>query len=350
MPTEPLSRRWALSAGLRLTVSLTVATIAAGLLPGCDGEQQQDGASDLESTPAGPDTLGQAQDQPARPRVALVMKTLTNPFFIEMERGARQAETDFDIQLLVRTAGQETSIEQQIVIVDELVRNGVEAIVIAPGDSQRLIPGLAAARQQGIVVVNIDNRLDPDFSRQFGLIDVPFISIDNEAAAYASARFIADQVTAPTDAAIIEGIRDAANAEARRQGALRAFRENANVTVVASDTANWKIDEGYTVAQRIFREHPMIGLLFCANDMMALGAIQFLQESGNDSVLVAAFDNLEEAQQAIRSGRLAVTVDQQAARQGYLGVDYAVRMLRGEAMPDETMINSLLVHAGTLGG
>jgi len=72
--------------------------------------------------------------------------------------------------------------------------------------------------------------------------------------------------------------------------------------------------------------------------MMALGAIQALQDIGRTDVLVAGFDALEEAKQAIREGSLAITIDQQASEQGYLGVLYAVQALRGEPVPPETII------------
>jgi len=78
----------------------------------------------------------------AKKEIALVMKTLTNPFFVEMEKGARRAEKDLGVNLTVKTAAQETSIEQQIQLVEDLVAAKVHAIVIAPGDSQRLIPAL----------------------------------------------------------------------------------------------------------------------------------------------------------------------------------------------------------------
>lgn len=281
-------------------------------------------------------------------RIALVMKTLTNPFFVEMERGARQAEADLGIELIVRTAAQETSIEQQIQIVDELIKQEVDAIVIAPGDSRELIPVLADAQAAGIVVINIDNRLDPDVAATLGLVGVPFISVNNEQGAYLSAQYIATDVTEPTEAIILEGIRTAQNAQDRRAGAERAFTENGNITVVAQETANWKIDEAYSVAQALFDEHPDVTLVFAANDMMALGVVQYLQEQNRSDVKVAAYDALEEAKQAIAAGTLQVTIDQQAARQGYLGVEYAVRALAGEELPAETMVDVLVVDAATL--
>ena len=74
--------------------------------------------------------------------IALVMKTLTNPFFVEMEKGARQAETELGINLIVKTGAQETSFEQQITIIEELIKEKVDAILIAPADSVQIIPVL----------------------------------------------------------------------------------------------------------------------------------------------------------------------------------------------------------------
>lgn len=190
-----------------------------------------------------------APPAPIKPRIGLVMKTLTNPFFIEMERGARRAEKELGVDLEVKTAAQETSIEQQIQIVEDLINAKVEAIVIAPGDSQRLVPVLKKAADAGIILVNIDNRLDAAAVSQAGLPSVPFISVDNEKAAHASAKLISDGAAAGTQAAILEGIRSADNARQRAAGAIRAFAENPAVKLVAAESANWKIDEGYSVTK-----------------------------------------------------------------------------------------------------
>lgn len=287
--------------------------------------------------------------EPPRPAVGLVMKTLTNPFFIEVERGARDAAKDLGVDLVVRDAAQETSIEQQIAIVDDLVGNGVDAIVIAPGDSGRLIPVLKKAIDRGTVVVNIDNALDPALAKSFGLPEIPFISVDNEAGAFKATEALAAARPAGGEALIIEGIRDSENAEARRRGARRAFEAAGDVRVVASESANWKIDEGYAVTGRAFSANPAIKLVFAANDMMALGAVRYLEETGRDDVLVAGYDDLAEAERAILAGDLVATVDQQAAEQGYLGVDYAVRLLRGEQVPAVTLLDTVLVTRASLG-
>jgi ribose transport system substrate-binding protein len=309
-------------------------------------------ACDEATPPQRPAVEGKAapaDETTVAPRVALVMKTLTNPFFLKMEQGARRAADELGAELVVRTGAQETSIEQQIAIVDELVTDNISAIVIAPGDSVRLIPAVKRAREAGIPVVNIDNRLDPDFLARAGLTDVPFVSVDNAEGAYRATRaLVAAAGEAPAAAFVLEGIRGADNAEARRRGAVRAFSETPGIRIVASETANWKIDEAYDVTKRVLTAHPEITLLFAANDMMALGASRYLRDAGRFDVRVAGFDALEEARQAIATGELLATVDQQADVQGYIGVDYALRLLHGGTVPPLTLVDVVVVDSDRL--
>ncbi|MEZ4636855.1 MAG: substrate-binding domain-containing protein [Caldilineaceae bacterium] len=281
-------------------------------------------------------------------QIALVMKTLTNPFFVEMEKGARSAQSEFDIDLIVKTGAKETSIEQQIAIVRQLVDDGVDAIVIAPASSTELVPVLVEAQSAGIPIVNIDNRLDPELSAKMGLVDVPFVSVDNEQGAYLSAGALLSHFDGPAQVAILEGIRSADNAQQRKAGALRAFEQNDDIEVVASETANWKIDEAYEVIKTVISLHPEIDGVFCANDMMALGVLQYLQEQGRSDVLVAAYDALDEAKAVLGDGVLIATIDQQAALQGYRGVEIAVRLLEGEQIRGVELVDVMLVTAGTL--
>jgi len=298
-------------------------------------------------------TTGEAAPRAAEatstaPRIALIMKTLTNPFFVEMEKGARRAQQETRIDLQVKTATQETSIEQQIQLVENEIKAKAKAIVIAPGDSARLVPMLKKAQDAGIQIVNIDNRLSPDAMKAEGMKAVPFISVDNEKGAFSAAKWLADQIKVPTEAGILEGIRTADNGQARKRGAERGFRTNPNLKLVASETANWKVDEGFTVTRAMFKAHPKIGVLFCANDMMAIGAIKFLQDSGNGKVKVIGFDALDEAKKAIQAGQLAVTVDQQPAEQGYQGVVTALKLLKGEQVAMDLEVSTRLVTAESL--
>ena len=319
--------------------------LVVGLVWGLAGCGGQKAANPLvtQSQPAASETSKPLAGQKV---VALVMKTLTNPFFIEMEKGARKAERELGINLIVKTGAQETSIDQQIAIIEELIRMKVDAIVIAPASSIELIPSLKKAQDAKIVIVNIDNRLDVEVAKKVGLTGVPFVSVNNEKGAYQAAKLLDEKLSKPSQILIIEGIRSAKNAQERTAGAMRAFKENADLRIVAIETANWKIDEAYSVSVSQFAKHPEIGAVFCGNDMMALGVIRYLTEKGRKDVLVAGFDALDEAKRSVRDGLLAVTVDQQADLQGYLGVKMALQKLRGVKVPDETTVDVKLIQKG----
>lgn len=146
----------------------------------------------------------------------------------------------------------------------------------------------------------------------------------------------------------MEGIRGAINAEHRKNGAIKAFSENSNIVLVASESANWKIDEGMMLMQNWLVKYPDLGLVFAANDMMALGVINALREANRTDVLVASYDALDQAKEAVLAGTLQATVDQLPMEQGYQGVVYALKALRGESLPEITLVDTQLIIKATL--
>jgi ribose transport system substrate-binding protein len=281
-------------------------------------------------------------------RVGLVMKTLTNPFFIEMERGARRAESELGVTLIVKTAAQETSLEQQVQLVDDLIADKIDALVIAPADSQGIVPSVKRAMDAGIKVVNIDNRIDPDALQRAGIAPIPFISVDNKAGGYQAGKYLASLGKPGAKAVILEGIRSADNARQRFEGAVRGLTEGGQARVAESDTANWKIDEAVKVTKALLTRNPEATLIFAANDMMALGAVKYLDDAGKKGIHIVGYDALSEAKDMIRAGKLAATIDQQAAEQGFQGVKRALQLLKGETVPALTLIDTQLVTAQSL--
>lgn len=277
-----------------------------------------------------------------RKTIALVMKTLDNPFFVEMAKAGPRAERDWPIAVRIEAPAKETSVDEQIGLVETLLKQRVDAIVIAPADSVKLIPVLKKARDSGIVVVNIDNRLDQNIAGDLGLVGVPYVGVDNVTGAYMATQAIVAQVTGPAKAAVIEGIRNAANAQARKIGALKAFSQRSDITVVGSISADWLRDKAADAVQRLLKEHPDLRLVFAANDVMALGVLDHLERAGRQDIVVAGYDALPEAVARLGKG-LTATVDQQAEEQGYQGIAAAWTLLNGGQVAGERLVDLRLV-------
>ena len=75
------------------------------------------------------------------PTVALVVKTLNNPFFIEMEKGARAAADSLKIPLVVQAPEREIDVEKQMQIVENLIQDQVKVLVLVPSGSREMTSG-----------------------------------------------------------------------------------------------------------------------------------------------------------------------------------------------------------------
>ena len=242
-----------------------------------------------------------ASDAGARPRVALVMKSLANEFFVTMAEGARQHQAAHagEYDLLVNGIRNESDITQQVALVEQVLAQGVQAVVIAPADSRALVPVLRKARQQGVVVVNIDNKLDDETLKAAG-VRVPFVGPDNRAGARAVGDVLASKLTRGDAVAILEGIPTAFNAQQRRLGFEDAMQA-AGLRIVAVQSAQWEQDKANAVAAALLREHPDLKALLASNDNMALGAAAAVRQAGRDGqVLVVGFDNIAAARQLLQ--------------------------------------------------
>jgi ribose transport system substrate-binding protein len=288
------------------------------------------GRSEPQPAPAG----GAGPSGPRR--IALVMKSLANEFFVTMAEGAKthQAANASAYTLIVNGIRNESDLAQQVALVEQMMAQNVDAIVIAPADSRALVPVLAKARRQGIVVVNIDNKLDTPTLQGAG-IAIPFVGPDNRAGARAVGAALAKHLQRGDKVAILEGIPTAFNAQQRRLGFEDAMRE-AGIQVVAVQSAHWEQDEANTITAAMLREHPDLKAILASNDSMALGAASAIRQAGKtDRVSVVGFDNIAAIQQLIKDGRVLATADQHGDRLAVFGIEYALKILRGEAQPQD---------------
>ena len=280
-------------------------------------------------------------------KIALVMKALSNPFFLSMQQGAKEYADTHGIALEVFGTERETEVERQIGIVDNLISRGYGAIVIAPADSQKLLPVCQKALEKGIFVVNIDNPFHKQTLQEHNLT-IPFVGSDNRAGAALVGSYIKQKLDNAGSVVVIEGIRGVENAELRKQGFVESVTSDSQIEIVASETANWHTDEAFSVMMELLPQHEQIDAVFCANDNMALGVIQALDMAGlTGNVWVAAYDNIEEARTEMRNQRMHATIEQHPELMGAYGVELAARALAGQEIPEYTATPlNLITHEG----
>jgi ribose transport system substrate-binding protein len=278
--------------------------------------------------------VGGCQKKKDKPTVALVMKSLANEFFKTMEEGAtahhEQHEGEYDLKVV--GIKNETDVIQQIEYVEQMIAQGVDALVIAPADSKALVPVCKRAMDAGIIVVNIDNKFDAEVLKDKGA-QIPFVGPDNRKGAKLAGVCLAARLQPGDKVAIIEGAPNAFNGIQRRLGFEDAM-VGSNMNIVSSQTGYWETDKALPIASAVINEHPDLKAILCANDSMALGAASAVKDAGKQgSIHIVGFDNIAAVRRLLKEGRILCTVDQHADRLALYGIEYALEMLKGNAPP-----------------
>lgn len=277
-----------------------------------------------------------AKDSPDRPRVALIMKSLANEFFISMADGANahQEANPQRYSLVVNGIRNESDLAQQVALMEQMMATGVDVIVIAPADSRALLPVARRAVQQGIVVVNIDNQFDRQLLAEMD-IAIPFVGPDNRDGARRVGERLAAELEPGSEVAIIGGIPGAFNARERAAGFMDAMQA-ADITVVSTQAADWEQAKAANIASALLREYPQLDALLCANDSMALGAVAAVRQAGREgSVRIVGFDNIAAANTLVHSGSMVATADQHADKLAVYGIEYALDILDSGQVPTD---------------
>jgi len=314
----------------RFLITALVACVLA--LVGCNRGEKAAGASAGAGTAAG------------KPTIALVVKTLNNPFFIEMQQGAEEAAKRLGVNLVVQAADREVDVERQMQIVENLIERKVNALCIAPSGSREIVPVIVKANKAGIPVVIVDTRVDEKALSAAGGRVATFIGSDNFDGGRIAGAFMAEKLGGQGSVAVLEGIAGHETGDARLRGFREAVAKAPGIKIVASQPANWERDQGFNVFQNILQANPGITGLFACSDLMALGAMEAIAAAGKTGkVVVVGFDALPEARAAIRKGTMAGTVAQFSARMGATAVENAAKLLRGEKIEAFTPVAIELV-------
>ena len=292
---------------------------------------------------------GEAPREGGPPRVAFVLKTLNSPFFIDMQRGAREAAARLKVDLVVQAADREVDVEKQMQIIENLIQTGVKALCVTPSGSKEIVPALVKANRAGIPVVVVDTRVDPKAATEAGLSTDVFVGSDN----YEGGRIAGAHLVAITggkaQVAILEGIPGHETGDSRLKGFRDAVKDAPGVRILASQTANWERDQGFTVFQNLLQAHRDLDAVFACNDMMALGAVEAIAAAGRTGkVTVIGFDAVEDARKAIASGAMAASVAQFPSEMGRLAVESAAKLLRGEKPAADQRVRIELVTKDNL--
>jgi ribose transport system substrate-binding protein len=272
-------------------------------------------------------------------RVALVLKTLNHPFFVDMRRGAQDAADRLGVTLQVQAAEREIDVDKQMQIVENMLQTGIDALAITPSGSREIVSALVKATAANVPILIVDTRLDAKAAADAGVKAKTFIGSDNYEGGKLAGEYVVAMTGGKARVGILEGIPGHETGDSRLRGFRDAVSGSPGISIVASQPANWERDQGFNVFQNMLQAHQDIDTVFAASDLMALGAIEAIAAGGKTGkIRVVGFDALDDAKKAIEAGTMAASVAQFPYEMGKAAVESAVKVMNGETLPPDIMV------------
>lgn len=270
-----------------------------------------------------PTKSGENKEAPATEsiKLGLSVSTLNNPFFVTLKEGAEAEAKKQGVQITSIDAQNDPA--KQISDIEDLIQQGVNALIINPTDSAAVVSAIESANKAGIPVITVDR------SAEGGEV-VAHIASDNVAGGKMAGDFILETLGKKGKIVELEGIPGSSAARERGEGFHSAVDGVKGVEVVAKQAADFDRAKGLTVMENILQGNKDVQAVFAHNDEMALGALEAIAAAGLKDVLVVGFDATEDAVKAVEDGRMGATVAQKPDLIGQKGVQTAISVVKGE--------------------
>jgi D-allose transport system substrate-binding protein len=186
---------------------------------------------------------------------AVVLKTLSNPFWVDMKKGIEDEAKTLGVSVDIFASPSEGDFQSQLQLFEDLSNKNYKGIAFAPLSSVNLVMPVARAWKKVFIWLTSMKKSTWITSKAGGNVE-GFITTDNVAVGAKGADFIVEKLgTQGGEVAIIEGKAGNASGEARRNGATEAFKKASQIKLVASQPADWDRIKALDVATNVLQRN-----------------------------------------------------------------------------------------------
>ncbi len=247
----------------------------------------------------------------------------TNEFWSSLLAGAKMAAQEYNVNLRIVAAESELDYEGQNEWILWAVEQKPDAIMISACDYNGTLTAARKVKESGIPLIFVDSNVEEP-------LEDCMVSTDNFIAGTRLGELAKQMISDGTKIAVVSHVKKSSTAKERMDGIAYALDESAGqiVQVVYGDS-------DYAQAQRVTSEllndYPDIGLIIATNEYSAVGAVRAVKNAGRQNeIAMIGFDNSIEQVQFLEEGILDGIVVQKSFNMGYLGVQQAAAIVRGE--------------------
>jgi len=332
-----------------LIMAMMMVTMA---LTGCSSSGRNEGG-ETTAAPLSGETEANASISSAKDpytedtKIAYVAHDLSTPVNQAWLEGIQKVCEHFD-NITIQEFNGDSSAENQVQIMSEVINQGFDAIIIQCSDGGALADSVNQAEEAGIPVITLN--LDADTIHS-ALVQMPD---------YDAGRLIADEIAKEIgeegEVVIIQGIAGVSRTDNLEQGFRDTIANYPNINIAASQAADFEKEKATTVMNSFLTQYDKIDAVFAINDAMAEGASLAVQQANRlDEMVIWGADGESAALEMIEAGTMTGTIYTNCWDQGATAAQIALLMIGSEyhysvlsATPNVIM-QSVIVTKDTVG-
>ncbi|MGC8730802.1 MAG: sugar ABC transporter substrate-binding protein [Halothiobacillaceae bacterium] len=268
--------------------------------------------------------------QAAEPVIGLITKTDTNPYFVTMQKGAKQEAAKLGAKLITASGRFDGDNSSQVTALENMSAAGAKTILITPGDSKAIVPTIEKVRKQGVMVIALDS---------------PTVPASAVNALYATDNYQAGELIGEYAAKVMKGKKPVIATldlfpgspvgAQRHNGFMKGFglaaaaassnelSKDSDIVCMADTDGDQA--KGQTAMQNCLQKNPNINLVYAINEPAAAGAYQALKQAGREKgVAIVAIDGGCKGVEQVAQGIITATAQQYPLKMAALGVEAGV--------------------------
>jgi ribose transport system substrate-binding protein len=258
-------------------------------------------------------------------KLTLIQGVKGDQFYVTMECGAQEAAAAAGATLEV-TAPDEFDASLQTPVVNAVVAKKPDAILVAPTDTQAMIPPLTQAKAAGIKLVFVDTTTENGAE-----LAESEIASDNEEGGREAARSLAELTGGKGSVAVINVKPGISTTDARAKGFEEEIKKTPGLKYVGVEYSNDKPEVAAAKTTALLAAHPDLVGIFGTNLFSAEGAATGLRSAGaTEKVKIVGFDAGPKQVEDLEQGIVQALIAQKPADIGKAGVEQAIAALKGE--------------------
>jgi ribose transport system substrate-binding protein len=256
-------------------------------------------------------------------KIAIIVSTLNNPWFVVLTETAKKRCEELGYDATIFDSQSDTAKESSHF--EDLIAAGYKAVLFNCTDSDGSIANVRRAKEAGVPVFCIDREINATDAATSQILS------DSYSGCVALGEYFVSVVGEDGNWVELLGTSGDNNTKNRSNGFHSVVDRFEGLKMVAQQSAEFDQGRALEVMESILQANPKIDAVFCANDVMAMGAYQAIAAANRqDEIKVFGFDGSDDVVRLIKEGKVAATCMQFPKLMAKQAAEFADEYLKGK--------------------